>query len=300
MKKIFSLCICFICLFLLLFTGCTDSNKINPEPSDSTSPSSELPNNTDPSSPIGSQKPKPDGYLIGRRNFADKDENGDIYFITTKHVGKIDASGEVSILCDGFQFGHDIAVHNQWIYTLRGRTLYRTDKNGENEYEYPLLSDYPVNSIYIYENVLYADITNKDGHVEYYYADITDDPDTLEFMPESDKFDRESFIRQAGLDFPEKSLEEFEEYTRVHTIAVTDEYAYFYTVNNEFGRLNKKTQQAELLPIKPHQVEKTTVIDGWIYYIDVSFTDSSCTLYRTSEDLSKTEKIYQDSLNTLN
>lgn len=295
MKKFFSLCICFSLLFLMLFSGCADSNKTNSEPSDSTSPSSELPNNTDPSSPIGSQNSQVDGYLIGRRSFADKDENGDIYFITTKHVGKIDTSREVSILCDGFQFGHDIAVHNQWIYTLRGITLYRTDKNGESEYEYPLLSDHRINSIYICENILYADITNQEGHVEYYYADITDDPDTLEFMPESDKFDREGFIKQAWLDFPEKSLEEFEEYTRVHAIDVTDKYAYFYTLNNELGRLNKETQQAELLPIKSSQVEKTTIIDGWIYYMD-----SSCALYRTSEDLSKTEKIYQDSLNTLN
>ena len=300
MEKIFPLLICFGCLFLLLFSGCAESNKTNSEPSGSTLPSGQIPNSTNPSSSVGSQNSQIDGYLIGRRSFADKDENGDIYFITTNHVGKIDASGEVSILCDGFQFGHDIAVHNQWIYTLRGRTLYRTDKNGENEYEYPSLSDYPVNSIYICENVLYVDITNKDGYVEYYYADITDDPDTLEFMPESDKFDRESFLGQAGLDFPEKSLEKFEKNARVHAVAVTDEYAYFYTANNEFGRLNKKTQQAELLPIKPHQVEKTTIIDGWIYYIDVSFTDSSCTLYRISEDLSKTEKIYQDSLNTLN
>lgn len=295
MKKIFSFCICFICLFLLLFAGCADSNKNISEPSDSNLPSSEVPNSTDPSSPIGSQNSQVDGYLIGRRSFADKDENGDIYFITTKHVGKIDTSGEVSTLCDGFQFGHDIAVHNQWIYTLRGITLYRTDKNGENEYEYPLLFDRGIDSIYICEDILYVSTTNEEGRVVYYYADITDDPDTLEFMPESDKFDRESFIKQAWLDFPEKSLEEFEEYARVHAIDVTDKYAYFYTLNNELGRLNKETQQAELLPIKPYQVEKTTIIDGWIYYID-----SSCALYRTSEDLSKTEKIYQDSLNTLN
>lgn len=293
MKKFISLCICFSCLFLLLLSGCSDSNKTNSEPSDSTLSSSEAPNSTAPSSPIGSQNSKFDGYLIGRRSFADKDENGDIYFITTKHVGKIDTSGEVSILFDGFQFGHDIAVHNQWIYTLRGITLYRTDKNGENEYEYPLLFNHGVNSIYISENILYVDITNEEGHVEYYYADITDDPDTLEFMPESDKFDRESFIKQAQLDFPEKSLDEFEKNARVHAIEVTDKYAYFYTLNNELGRLNKETQKAELLPIKPYQVEKTTIIDGWIYYID-----SSCALYRTSEDLSKTEKIYQDSFNT--
>ena len=294
MKKIFSLCICFICLFLLLFTGCTDSNKINPEPSDSTSPLSELPNNTDPSSPIGSQNSQVDGYLIGRRSYADKDENGNVYFISTKHVGKIDASGKVSILCDGFQFGHDIAVHNQWIYTLRGITLYRTDKNGESEYEYPLLSDHRINSIYICENILYADTTDEEGHVGYYYADITDDPDTLEFIPEANKFDRESFIEQVQLEFNEKSLEAFEKYARVHAIDVTDKYAYFYTLNNELGRLNKETQQAELLPIKSSQVEKTTIIDGWIYYMD-----SSCALYRTSEDLSKTEKIYQDDFNTL-
>lgn len=294
MKKFFSLSICFSCLFLLLFSGCTDSNKTNSEPSDSTLPSSELQNSADPSSPIGSQNSQVDGYLIGRRSYADKDENGDVYFISTKHVGKIDASGKVSILFDGFQFGHDIAVHNQWIYTLRGITLYRTDKNGENEYEYPLLFDHRVNSIYICENILYADTTNEEGHVGYYYADITDDPNTLEFMPEANKFDRESFIEQVQLEFPEKALEAFEKNTRVHAIEVTDKYAYFYTFNNELGRLNKKTQQAELLPIKPSQVEKTTIINGWIYY-----TDSSCALYRTSEDLSKTEKIYQDTLNTM-
>ncbi len=295
MKKFFSLYICFSLLFLMLFSGCTDSNKNISEPSDSNLPSSEVPNSTAPSYQIGSQSSKFDGYLIGRRSYADKDENGDVYFISTKHIGKIDASGEVSILCDGFQLGYDIAVHNQWIYTLRGRTLYRTDKNGENEYAYPLISARPVNSIYICENILYADITNKDGRVEYYYADITDDPDTLEFMPESDKFDREGFLEQVQLDFPLEPLKAVDKEGLVYPIDANNKYSYFYTINHEFGLLDKETQKAELLPIKPYQVANTTIIDGWIYYMD-----SSCALYRTSEDLSKTEKIYQDSLNTLN
>lgn len=295
MKKFFSLCICFSLLFLMLFSGCADSNKTNSEPSDSTLPSSEVPNSTAPSFQIGSQSPKFDGYLIGRRSYADKDENGDVYFITTKHVGKIDASGEVSILCDGFQFGHDITVHNQWIYTLRGITLYRTDKNGENEYAYPLLFNHGVDSIYICEDILYVSTTNEEGRVVYYYADITDDPDTLEFLPESDKFDREGFVEQAESDFPREPLRAVDKEGLVYHIDANNKYSYFYTVNHELGRLDKETQKAELLPINPYQVQKTTIVDGWIYYMD-----SSCALYRTSEDLSKTEKIYQDSLNTLN
>ena len=289
------LCICFSLLFLMLFAGCTDSNKTNSEPSDSNSPSSDVPNSTDSSSSVDSQNSKFDGYLIGRRSYADKDENGDVYFIANKCVGKIDASGEVSILFDGFQFGHDIAVHNQWIYTLRGITLYRTDKNGENEYEYPLLFDHGVQSIYICEDILYVSTTNEEGRVVYYYADITDDPDTLEFLPESDKFDREGFVEQAESDFPREPLRAVDKEGLVYTIDANNKYSYFYTVNHELGRLNKETQQVEILPINPPQIEKTTFIDSWIYYMD-----SSCALYRISEDLSKTEKIYQDSLNTLN
>lgn len=294
-KRPIFLCICFSLLFLMIFSGCTDSNKTNSEPSNSNSPSSELPNSTDSSSSVDSQNSKFDGYLIGRRSYADKDENGNIYFITTKHVGKIDASGEVSILFDGFQFGHDIAVHNQWIYTLRGITLYRTDKNGENEYEYPLLFDHGVDSIYICEDILYVSTTNEEGRVVYFYADITDDPDTLEFLPESDKFDREGFVEQAESDFPREPLRAVDKEGLVYHIDANNKYSYFYTVNHEPGRLDKETQKAELLPINSYQVQKTTIVDGWIYYMD-----SSCALYRISEDLSKTEKIYQDSLNTLN
>ncbi|MCH5191332.1 MAG: hypothetical protein J1F23_04130 [Oscillospiraceae bacterium] len=290
MKKVLLILLAVVLIFLF---GCTP-NEQNTEDPANTPTADEQSNVTDPPAPIELQNSQVDGYLIGRRNFAAKNENGDVYFIANKCVGKIDASGEVSILFDGFQFGHDIAVHNQWIYTLRGITLYRTDKNGENEYEYPLLFDRGVNSIYICGDVLYVDITNAEGHVEYYCADITDDPNTLEFMPESNKFDRESFIGQVRLDFPEESLEEFEKYARVHAIEVTDKYGYFFTLNNELGRINRETQQVELLPIKPYQVEKTAFIDGWIYY-----KDDSNIICRTSEDLSKTEKIYQDGLNTL-
>lgn len=278
MKKVCLIVFCLFSILLLVFAGCSNTNK--PE--------------LDTVAPVEQVESKVNGYKINKRNYAVGDENGDVYFITTKHVGKVDASGEVTILSDGFQWGHDIEIHNNYIYTLRGISLFRTDKNGDNEYEFPSQFELGIDTIYICDDTLYITTLDEEYKPVFYYADITNDPDTLEFISGTKDFDRYKFMQQAYLDYPEEYLTEYERDARVYGIDVTDKYSYFYTIKNEFGRFDKETNQAELLPLDKAAKNTTTITNDWIYYMG-----SSCALYRTSEDMSVTELIYQDTYNEL-
>ena len=282
MKKIYLTCVLSFCLLLTVFSGCSNLDDSETEP------------NT--AAPAEQVESKVNGYQIRSQNQAVGDENGDVYFITTKHVGKVDTSGEVTLLSDGFQFGRDIALHNGYIYAMHGNTLFRTDKNGENEYEYSLPFEHGIDTIYICDNILYVRAINAEYHTEFYYADITDDPDSLDFLSGTGDFDYESFVEAAQLyDYPEEYLTEFEKNARIDPVDITEKYAYFITLENKFGRLDRETNKAELLPLDKAAGGGTSIINGWIYYMD-----SSSALYRTSEDMSVTELIYQDTNNTLN
>lgn len=282
MKKIYVILFSLGFVFLLIFAGCANTDAPEPTPEPETE------------APVEQVESNVNGYQIGDRNYAVGDENGDVYFITTRHVGKVDTSGKVTILSDGFQFGWDIALHNNYIYTLRGDGLFRTDKNGDNEYEFPSQFEYGVNTIYICDDILYITTLNEEFYQVYYYADITDDPDTFEFIPGTKDFDRKSFIEEGMLEYPEEHLTEFEKNARVNPVDITEKYAYFITLENKFGRLDRETNQAELLPLDKAARQGTSIINGWIYYMD-----SSCALYRTSEDMTVTELIYQDTYNSL-
>lgn len=280
MKKIYLISIYLFSLLLLVFAGCSNTDRTEPEP--------------DTVAPVEQVQPEVNGYQIDRRNCAVGDENEDVYFITTKHIGKVDTSGEVTILSDGFQFGWDIALHNNYIYTLRGISLFRTDKNGDSEYEFPSQFEYGISTIYICDDILYVTTINDEGRSEFYYADVTNDSDTLEFISGTKDYERSKFMEQAYLDYPEEYLTEYEREARVYYIDVTDKYSYFHTNKNEFGRLDREINQVELLAIDKAANNTTTITNGWIYYMD-----SSCALYRTSEDMSATELIYQDTYNSL-
>ena len=277
MKKFLCLATIFF-VIAIIFTGCANIDKPEPE------------------APAKQVESKVNGYQIGARNYAVGDENGDLYFITTKHVGKINALGEVTIISEGFQFGNDIALHNNYVYTLRGTALFRTDKNGDNEYEFPSQFEYGINTIYICDDILYVTTVSNEGSSGFYYADISDDPDTLDFLPGTKDFDRQSFIEEAQIDYAEEHLTEYENNGRVYPLEVTDKYAYFYTPDHELGRLDRETHQAEILLGRnvAYSIENTSIVNGWIIY-----ADSSTGYYKLSEDLSVNEMIYQDTRNEI-
>jgi hypothetical protein len=238
-----------------------------------------------------------DGFRIWKGQTAVSDGSGTIYFISHTGVYRIDANtGEVETLVEDFVVGRCIGLHDDFVYYVHGATLCRIKTDGSEKLEYPRRSEEGfVETIYIHGDILYAPGYGKDGTYRQYSCDISQDPDILVFSEGANGFDSDAFAdsqkhfveavsakaTDLGMTVPIKFLEE------------SNDFLYFYSESNDsessdFGRIDLETEEIRLLPISPYQPERVTVVDGWIFY-----SDEDGTVWRTTEDLSSTEKLKQ-------
>ena len=281
-----------IFLSILLLFSMTGCNKENPTSQ-----------NGNPSAKEESliEVSRTDAYRKEKRQLAVADNNGDIYIISHTEMSKINhTDGKVETLLDGFEFGHDIALHNQYIYYQIGTILYRMDKtsreiatcqlNLEPHLLYvcfEIIDDTIIISVYNEKNEM---------RIEFLYSDVSNNQTTFSFTSESNldfkKYDDEKEnIRSL--------LKSANDYSReLQLVDATDKFIYFAASSmtksgpHKLGRIAIETYDIEILEIFPLQTERTTIINGWIYYQERN-EKNIIEFKRTSEDLSLTEKILE-------
>jgi len=283
MKRIVTLTLTLLLIFM--FSGCTSRIRDTSESSKSGAdnyPSQPAPTNSDTKLEI-------DGYRLSKGQIAASDENGDFYYISHTGVNKIaHDTGDMTKLTGDFTFGKCLSLHNQWVYYLRGGTLCRVKKSGEDNFDYPLQFANGIGSIYICGNKLFITTYSDENKLEYYYSDISDDPETLISTPGANGFDFDAFARKPK-DYEaliSSKANELQISLPVQLIEKSENYLYFYSTKREFGRIDLKTQEVEVLSISPYQFEKVTIVSNWIFY-----NDNDGAILRTTEDLTQTEKL---------
>lgn len=240
-----------------------------------------------------------DAYRKNKRQLAVADNNGDIYIMSHTEMLKINyADGKIETLLDGFEFGHDIAIYNQYIYYQIGTTLYQMDKTSRNieTCQLNLESHLLYDCFEIIDDTIIISVYNDKNEmkIEYLYADMSKNSTAFCFSSKSNldfkKYDDEkenikSLIKSQSNHSRDLQL-----------VDATDKYIYFAASSitksgpRKLGRITIETNEIKMLKISPQQPEKTTIINGWIYYQEKN-ENNIIEFKRTSEDLSLTEKI---------
>lgn len=287
MKRIISVFL--LTLLLLSLIGC---NKENPT-SQNSNPSAQ--------EEVVIEVSRTDAYRRNKRQLAVADNNDDIYIMSHTEMCKINRTdGKVETLLDGFEFGHDIALHDQYIYYQIGTTLYRMDKTSHNieTCQLNLESHLLYVCFEIIDDTIIISAYNEKNEmkIEYLYSDVSNNPTTFSFTSESNldfkRYDDEKEnIRSL--------LKSTNDYSReLQLVDATDKFIYFAASSmtksgpHKLGRIAIETYDIEILEIFPLQTERTTIINGWIYYQERN-EKNIIEFKRTSEDLSLTEKILE-------
>ncbi len=277
-----------IFLSILLLFSMTGCNKENPTSQ-----------NGNPSAKEESliEVSRTDAYRRGKRQLAIADSNNDIYLISHTSLNKISSKdGNLYTLLDNFEFGHDIDLHNEYIYYQIGSILYRMNKNGNNIQTCQLNLDPYLffDSFNIINDTLCISVYNErnDMKVEYIYADILDDPISLSFSSNK-KFNFEKYeIEINDYRLMIKSKTDFN--VDLQIVDATADYIYFAASSSteggprKLGRISVETQKIEMIDIFPYRPEKVTIVNGWIYY-EPSETGKAKEIWRMSEDLTQKE-----------
>ncbi len=276
-------------ILLLSLMGCS-KDKLTPQDNNSTTQEESL-----------TEVSRTDSYHRNKRQLAVADSNGDIYIMSFTKMCKINqADGKIETLLDEFEFGHDIDIHDQYIYYQIGTILYRMDKNARdiitcqlNLEPHLFFSDFQIIGDTIMITVYNE---NNDMKIEYMYSDISNNSTSFIFTSEShfnfEKYDKEKeqiiSLLKVKNDY---SID-------LQLVDATDKYIYFAAASatkygpRKLGRIAIVTQNIEILEISPLQPERTTVINGWIYYQERN-ENNIIEFKRTAEDLSTTEKILE-------
>ncbi len=295
MKKIFISIL--LLLFIFTVSGCN-----NPITS-SNDKSSNIEDSISKNKSDKIEVSRTESYRIEKRQCASIDDNGDVYFITHSNLNKISkADGKIYTLTDGFEFGHDIDLHNNYIYYQIGSKLYRMDKTDKSSVNIQLNIEphYSLVCFKIIGNTLCVQVYDMEKQnlepskpvIEYLYADISNDPTSLSCSLTNEELDFKKYENESNEYY---SIIAKSEYNRDGMIVdVTEEYYYFVGVKNSgsrmLGRISIKTKEIEMLNIYPYQPEKTTVENGWIYY-QIKEADKPLEMWRVSEDLTKNERL---------
>lgn len=289
MKKLLILMLLFV--FVFTFIGCDDDFNDSSQNS-KTNSGNHLQTNDN-------EILRTDAYRRGKRQLAIADSNNDIYLISHTSLNKLSSKdGNLYTLLDNFEFGHDIDLHNEYIYYQIGSTLYRMDKN-ENNIETCQLNLEPYlifDSFNIINDTLCIAVYNdrNDMKVEYLYADILDDPISLSFSSNK-KFNFEKYeIEINDYRLMIKSKSDFN--VDLQIVDTTANYIYFAASSSteggphKLGRVSVETQKIEMIDIFPYRPEKVTIVNGWIYY-EPREAGKTKEIWRMSEDLTQKESL---------
>lgn len=236
------------------------------------------------------------------------DKNGDTYFITLDKLNKISAeTGEITIIDGVFenQYGHSLALHNDYIYYAFGTSLYRINKNGTEKYQFDdgnIYGDF----VAVVDDNLYVSIYNEEmNSMEYFIADISGEPDNLSltfinydnnlyFCADEAKSKLLEYSKAIMPDY-DLSIDAMDGNTEpqypIAYFAASGKYLYYINLDvidleKAVGRIDMVTMEIETVPIFSKGMISPAVTEGWIYY-----TDNNGDTYRISEDFGETEKL---------
>jgi len=274
MKKVYFVTMCFI--ILLTFVGCNSTSSSNDTSSKNNASTTSLPN---PTSDL-------DWFAMRKGEIAVTDKKGDVYFISHTAIRKITASDSKSTeVYGGFSFGKSIAIHNQWIYFIYETHLCRIDKSGNNFHQFDTSYLGSVSHLNIEDNMLYIMTYDENSKAKYNSASVRDDPTNLvwsEFTENiiskdlSDKLTTcEALVNQdASVKSP------------VRFFDASDTFIYFRTQDKKIGQFNIEENTFIISEIEPYQIEKFSIVNGSIYYID-----NKGDVWRTTEDFKNAKKL---------
>ena len=216
----------------------------------------------------------------------------DTYILGQHRVGKVDASGKVSILAK-IPYGQKVAVHGDYVYCSKYSAFYKISKDGAQITQIAVPKEKSIVTFWIYEDTICMSVTDDSHVVEPYHADLTGDPDVLDWQEGYGDIKYPEKITVGYLMdtyFVEKDGTELSpEFPFCTTVDLSDKYVYFYREDSSVVyRRDLVTREEEKLSIPFRHVAYFNVENGWIYYVDPENN-----LYRTSEDLTQTELLIQ-------
>lgn len=240
---------------------------------------------------------------------AEVDKNGDIYYITYKDAALNKISHETDEITKfttedfpQYHYGYSLALHNEYIYYVCGSALYRSYKDGTEQIQ--LSNEANVSfSVIVQGDSLYIAIYDNDiNKLNYYMANITNDPEELSFVSTdrkelliySDEVKKE-LLKYSEVIMPDHNphMDHTDGNTEprypIYYLAASEKYIY-YSIRNggegKVGRIDFKTKEIEKLEISPLN-DFITVTGGWIYY-----NDEKGVTWRISEsNLNEKEKL---------
>ena len=231
------------------------------------------------------------GY--GRPVTADGDT---LYMASFDRIARRDPDGKTTILSENFTDIKAIAVHGDYIYFLERYKIHRMSKDGGAVFDYQTNYDM-IESLCVKDDWLLIHVVKKDYSSAYCLcANISADPDKLEFIPCEEVFNFEESNGRL-LETIHASAHDWQEKRKFHDLLctyITDRYIYFRQGSglkddeSYWKQVNRETEEVVDIPLDIRKRVHMSVIDGWIYYWNSDFV-----LCRSTEDFTRTEKLLE-------
>ena len=223
--------------------------------------------------------------------------DGDTLYMTSfDRIARRDPDGQITILTEDFMNIKAVAVHGNYIYFLERYKIHRMSKDGGAVFDYQTNYDM-IESLCVKDDWLLIHVVKKDYSSAYCLcANISADPDELEFIPCEEEFNFDESNRKLS-DTVHASAHDWQEKHKFHELLctyITDRYIYFRQGSglkddeSYWKQVNRETEEVVDIPLDIRKRVHMSVIDGWIYYWNSDFV-----LCRSTEDFTRTEKLLE-------